>query len=158
MNSVQADASSRIAAQCAAGTPNNPGLPDNLIPFVVGQSFNETNGWSSNFFVNNNNCFGYQCDAGSAYQNGCSSGNADNHVPVGNYNSIEDSTKEIIDWIYRRVADGQFPSDLTTITTADQYAHYLSTGGHQYFTSSASSYASRINTFLKQAGNLFCKR
>lgn len=152
MTSIQNDASTRIYNQCLAGTPNNPGLPDALAKLVVGQSYNETNGWTSNFFINNNNCFGYECDSGSVYQDGCSSGNADNAVPVGNYASIEDSAKEVIDWIYRRKAEGKFP-DLSTVTDATTYSNLLKSDG--YFTSSASSYASRINDFLSQAGTLF---
>lgn len=155
MNASQTAIAQQIYTRCINGTANNPGLPPALAQLVVGQSYNETNGWTSNFFVNNNNCFGYECSSTSIYQNGCSSGNADNGVTVGNYDTVDDSTQELIDWIYRRVADGKFPSDLTTITTADQYASLLSNAG--YFTSSASSYASRINAFLSQVGTLFQK-
>jgi hypothetical protein len=157
MTDAQTAIAARIAAQCVAGTPNNPGLPQALAEIVAGQSYNETNGWASDFYVNNNNCFGYECSSSSSYQNGCSTANADNGVTVGNYDSVEDSTKEMVDWIYRRVADGQFPSDLTTITTPTQYTYYLTTGAHPYFTSSAASYAARIQSFLTQAGNFFRK-
>lgn len=157
MTDAQTDVSIRIYNQCQAGTSgNNPGLPDALCEFVVGQSYNETGGWSSDFFVNGNACFGYECDPTSIYQKGCSVATSDNKVTVGYYASVEDSTKELIDWIYRRVDDGKFPSDLTTITSADQYAGLLSKA--DYFTSSASAYAARIMQFLSNAGNLFRKR
>jgi uncharacterized FlgJ-related protein len=147
------EASQRIYNQAIAGSDNNPGLPATLANFLVGQSANETAGWTSDFFVNNNNCFGYSCDSGSQYQDGCSAGNADNGVQVGNYDSIEDSTKEIVDWIYRRVSDGKFPSDLTTITSADQYATLLKNAG--YYQSAESSYAANISAWLSKLGNVF---
>lgn len=151
--STQTDAASRILTQALAGTPTNPGLPATLAQLLVGQSGNETGGWTSNFFVNNNNCFGYSCVAGATWQDGCSQGNADNGVQVGNYASIEDSTSEMIDWIYRRVADGKFPSDLTTITTPDQYASLLKNAG--YYQASESSYAANIQTWLTNMASLF---
>lgn len=157
MTTSQQAIATRIYNQCIAGTSSdNPGLPDALAQFVVGQSYNETGGWTSDFFVNGNACFGYECDSSSDYQSGCSAATSDNGVTVGYYSSVENSTKELIDWIYRRVDDKKFPDDLTTITSADQYAGLLSKAG--YFTSSASAYAARIMQFLSNAGNLFLQR
>lgn len=156
MTDAQNSVATRIFNQCIRGTDINPGVPAALAQLMTGQSFNETNGWTSNFYVNYNNGFGISCDPSWKRATGCSSEDADNGVPVGVYDSVEDSAMDVIDWIYRRVNDGKFPSDLSTITTADQYANLLHNAG--YFTSSASSYASRIKTFLQQAGNLFHKR
>jgi uncharacterized FlgJ-related protein len=153
MTPQQTDAASRIYQQCIAGSDKNPGLPEALCKLIVGQSGNETAGWTSNFFIHNNNCFGYECSSASDYQNGCSAGNADNGVQVGNYDTIEDSTKEIIDWIYRRVADGKFPSDLGSITSADQYAQLLKNAG--YYGAPESSYAANIKAWVSRIGNLF---
>lgn len=155
MDASQIEVSQRIYNQALAGSDNNPGLPAALASFLVGQSANETAGWTSNFFVNNNNGFGYSCSSSSQYQDGCSAGNADNGVQVGNYDSVEDSTKEIVDWIYRRQSDGSFPSDLTTITTADQYATLLKNAG--YYQSAESSYAANISAWLTKLGGLFRK-
>lgn len=157
MTDAQNAIATRILNQCLAGTSSdNPGLPQQLAEYVVGQSYNETGGWTSNFFKNGNACFGYECDSSSDYQSGCSVATSDNGVTVGYYASVEDSTKELIDWIYRRVDDKKFPDDLTTIVSADQYAGLLSNAG--YFTSSASAYAARIMQFLTNAGNLFQRR
>lgn len=146
----------RILIKALAGTDNNPGLPQPLAGFLVDQSAHETNGWTSNFFVNNNNCFGYSCSSSSQYQNGCSSGNADNGVQVGNYDSIEDSVSEIIDWIYRRVAQGKFPSDLSTITTSDQYAQLLKAAG--YYGDSSSNYAAGLKRWAQNLADFFKAR
>jgi hypothetical protein len=152
---AQQDAASRIYAQAIAGSANNSGLPPAMANFLVGQAANETAGFTSNFFVNNNNCFGYSCSSSSQYQDGCSSGNADNGVQVGNYDSIEDSVQELVDWWYRRASDGKggCPSDLTTITTADQYATILSNAG--YYTSAESNYAANIVQWLSELGTSF---
>lgn len=145
---TQTDAASRIFA-AALGD----GMPSALCSFIVGQSGNETNGWTSNFFVNNNNCFGYECSAVSDWQNGCSATNADNGATVGNYDSIEDSTHELTDWIKRRQAENKFPQDLSTITTPEQYATLLSNCG--YYTSSSSSYGANIAKWISNLGSSF---
>lgn len=153
MNASQLEISQRIYNQAVAGSDNNPGLPSALAQLLVGQSANETGGWTSNFFINNNNGFGYECSSSSQYQNGCSETNADNGVQVGNYDSIEDSVKEIVDWIYRRVGDGKFPSDLSSIVSADKYATLLKSAG--YYQSAESSYAANISSWLTKIGNVF---
>ena len=153
MNQNANSIAARIFAAAIAGDDTYPGLPENMASFLVGQSANETGGWTSNFFLNNNNGFGYECVPGSRYQNGCSSGNADNGVQVGNYNSIEDSTLELVGWWTRRSRDGRggCPSDLSTIASADQYAQILKDAG--YYTSAESSYAANISAWLTKLGN-----
>ena len=159
----QQNAAVRIYNQALAGTPNHPGVPPALAALIVGQSGNETGGWTSDFFEQGNACFGYSCDlSDSDYQTSCSTSVSDNGVTVGYYDSIEDSTMEIIDWIYRRVADGSFPSDLSTITTANQYATLLKNAGpdgsKSYYGASEASYESNINLWLSRVGSFFHKR
>lgn len=146
----------RIFAAATSGNSNNDGLPSSLAELLVDQSAHETNGWTSNFFQNGNAAFGYSCDSNSAWQSGCSTSNADNGVKVGYYNSIEDSTQEIVDWIYRRVKEGKFPSDLSTITTADQYATLLKKAG--YYGDSQSNYASGLKRWANSLSDFFRKR
>lgn len=146
----------RIMVAAQSGNSNNDGLPELLATFLVDQSAHETNGWTSNFFINNNNCFGYECDSSSIWQNGCSSGNADNGVQVGNYDNIENSTQEIVDWVWRRVADGKFPSDLDTITTSDYYAQLLKNAG--YYGASETTYAAGLKKWAQTLSDFFRKR
>jgi uncharacterized FlgJ-related protein len=143
----------RIYAAAISGNDRNPGLPVNMASFLVGQAGNETGGFTSKFFLENNNCFGYSCVSGSKWQDGCSAGNADNGVQVGNYDSIENSVQELVDWWYRRSADGRgnCPSDLNQITSSDQYAQILSDAG--YYTSAESSYAENIAAWTNKLGN-----
>lgn len=147
VDSNQANIANRIYNTCIEN-----GMPALLSQFIVGQSGNETGGWTSKFFTENNNCFGYSCDPNSDWQNGCSTSNADNGVQVGNYDNVEDSTMEVVSWINRRVSDGKFPSDLSTIATADQYAQLLQNSG--YYTSNESSYAANIKKWLTNVGSM----
>ena len=151
------DIAAQIYASAQAGNSVNPGLPANMCNFLVGQAGTETGNGTSNFFLNNNNCFGYECDSSSSWQDGCSSGDADNGVTVGNYDTIDASVQELVDYWYRRAADGKggCPSDLSQISDATQYANILSSAG--YYTSSPTSYANNITQNLAAAGNFFRK-
>lgn len=152
------DAASQVYQSAITGNSVNPGVPAAFAEFMVGQAGNETGGFTSSFFVNNNNCFGYSCDSGSSWQDGCSTAVADNSVTVGNYDSINASTQEVVDWWYRRTVDGKggCPSSLSQITSADQYATILSNAG--YYTSAESSYASNISEWMNTFASAFHKR
>lgn len=156
MNAVQTDAANRIYSAAIAGNSVNPGLPVALAKLLVGQSGNETRDWTSHFFTDYNACFGYSCVPGAKWQSGCSTTNADNGVKIAAYKSIEDSTQEMVDWIYRRRKEGKFPSDLSTITTPTQYANLLKSSG--YYQAPVSVYIKRITDVLKNVGNFFRKR
>lgn len=151
------EAAGRIYAQAIAGSDKNPGVPLTFAEFMVGQAGNETGGFTSGFFKNNNNCFGYSCSESSDYQDGCSTNNADNGVTVGNYDTIEDSTKEVVDWWYRRTVDGRgnCPSSLDQITSSDQYAQILHDAG--YYTSAEGNYAANIAAWMTKLGSAFHK-
>lgn len=112
-----------IFTQARRGTPYNPGVPDALASLMVAQAKHETAGYTSNFFLNDNNAFGYSYYAGSPYQLGAG-GIADNGQPIARYSSVQNSTMEIVDWLYRRYREGRFP-DLKSITTPEQYAAAL---------------------------------
>jgi hypothetical protein len=149
------DIAAEIYAAASAGNSVNPGLPAAMCNFLVGQAGNETGNGTSDFFLNDNNCFGYECDASSSWQDGCSAASADNGVTVGNYDTISDSVQELVDYWYRRAADGKggCPSDLTQITSADQYAKILKAAG--YYQSAELTYADNIKNSLAAAGNFF---
>jgi len=118
----------RIFAQAVRGTPNNAGVPPALANIIVAQAKHETGNFSSRFFVQDHNGFGYSYYSGSPYQTGAG-GVADNGQSIAQYATIEDSTKEIIDWLYRRMREGKFP-DLRTITTIEEYAVRLKNAGY----------------------------
>lgn len=148
---VQQSIASRIFSALVQGNDVNQGIPETLANIAVAQSAHETGGWTSNFFVNNNNAFGYSCVPGAKWQNGCSVGSADNGIKVGNYDSIEDSAQELVDWIYRRINDGEFPSDLDSITTSDQYSKLLKNAG--YYGDTYQNYATDVKKWITKIGN-----
>lgn len=132
-----------VTSRLQSGTNNNPGLPDNLVALVLAQAQDESANFTSNVFNNTGygNAFGYGPDPTSPYQ----TGTFETYAIYGN-NGVDDSAAEIVDYIYRRVAAGQFPEDLTTITTADQYATLLKNAG--YYSDNETTYAANIQKWL----------
>jgi hypothetical protein len=112
------------------GTPANPGgVPNALADLMVAQSKHETGDYTSHFFLNDNNAFGYSYYAQSDWQIG-PGGVADNGEPIARYATIEDSAGEMVDWIFRRVHAGVFPANLNEITTPEHYAELLKAAGY----------------------------
>lgn len=137
INAAYAD---RIYKAAREGTPVNPGLPKALAALVVSQAAHETGNFTSPIFKENNNIGGYTWK-GSRYQ--VRPGRiADNGEPVGHYATIEDSVKEIVDWIYRRRAEGKFPADLSIIADPLSYAQLLKNSG--YFTDALVNYVNGL--------------
>lgn len=135
----------RIFNQATKGTANNKGLPPVLSSLLVAQAAHETGNFTSNFLKKYNNAFGYSYFPESVYQSGAGTV-ADNGQRIATYANIEESTKEIIDWIYRRVREGKFPSDLFTITTPDQYAQLLKSAN--YYGDTLQNYSAGLRRFF----------
>lgn len=135
----------RIFNQATAGTPYNRGVPAVLASLMVAQAAHETGNFTSNFFRNYNNAFGYSYFRGSPYQSG-SGTLADNGLPIAVYRSVEDSVKEVVDWIYRRQKEGKFPADLGTIRTPEQYAKLLKDAG--YYGDTLANYTAGLKRFF----------
>lgn len=138
------DYSQQIYTQARSGTAYNPGLPGPLATLLVAQARHETGNFTSRFFRENNNAFGYSYYAGSNYQSGAG-GIADNGQPIANYGSIEDSTKEIVDWLYRRYRQGVIP-DMLSISTPEQYAQALKAAN--YYGDSFANYLKGLKRFF----------
>ena len=128
-----------------AGT-TNPGLPDLLAELLVAQAKHESGNFDSRAFIQGFNAFGYSYVPGAVWQTGEPGLIADNGQPVAKYKSVADSTREIVDWIYRRVKEGKFPRDLSTITTPEQYAKLLKDAG--YYGDTVSNYAGGLRRFF----------
>ncbi len=136
----------RIYLQATRGSARNPkGLPPVLSSLVTAQAAHETANFTSNIFRNYNNAFGYSYVPGAVYQTGSGSV-ADNGQPVAAYATVEDSVREMVDWIYRRISEGKFPADLTTITTPEQYAQLLKNAG--YYSDTVANYTAGIKQFF----------
>jgi hypothetical protein len=131
-----------VYEQALQGSYKNAGLPARLAQLVAAQSQHETGNYTSNVFKHSNNGFGYGAIAYSDYQTGSYEG-------FGAYASLQDSTQEIVDYIYRRLADGSFPA-LETITTPLQYATLLKNvpSPGAYYGDSVANYASGISRYF----------
>lgn len=130
------------------GTPRNPGgLPSTLANLLVAQAQHETDNFASNIFKQQKNGFGYEFYPGSPWQLPEPGIVADNGSPTAVYSTLANSTKEIVDWIFRRVREGKFPSNLETITTPDQYATLLKGAG--FYGDSIANYAAGLKKYFK---------
>lgn len=140
----------RIFQTAKNGTSINPaGLPDSLANLVVAQAKHESANFTSNFFKKYNNAFGYSYVSGGRYQLPGGGTKADNGIPIAAYSSVEDSTREIVDWIYRRRKAGTFPINLGSITTPEQYAQLLKDAG--YYGDSLSNYLRGLKNFFSDS-------
>ena len=113
----------------------NNGIPPLLASFIAAQAAHETGNFTSAIFTDCNNAFGYK-----AVRSSCSL-----HSSYQNYPSIQASTDEICQWIYRRLNEGNFPP-LANITNPTQYAQLLS--DNDYYEDSVSNYAAGIIAYL----------
>ncbi len=130
-----------IYGRLIAGTNYNYGIPPLLASILLAESKHESANYTSDVFINANNAFGYKY-SGSEYQIGQYAGYAV-------YADLDDSAREFVDYIWRRVSDGSFPSDLDTITTPLQYATLLKNAKiGAYYQDSVSNYANGIARYL----------
>lgn len=142
------DYAARIRAAALTGTPTNPkGVPPILADLLVAQSKHETGDYTSRAFTLDNNAFGYTYVSGGRWQIGPGI-IADNGEPVAKYASIEDSTAEIVDWIYRRINEGTFPANLGDITTPERYAQLLKDAG--YYGDTVSNYLRGLKRWFQE--------
>jgi len=91
---------------------------------MVAQAKHETGNFRSNAFRKHNNAFGYMYYPASKYQQKKPGLIADNKLPVAHYATIEDSAKEVADWILRR------KSSFEGVTTLRQFAETLKAKGY----------------------------
>lgn len=127
------------------GSPKNPGLPVALSWLLVAQARHETDNFTSNFYRNYNNLFGYSYVPGAAYQSGPGTV-ADNGQPIASYPYLKNSVYELIDWIYRRQKENKFPADLSTIVSPEQYAQLLKSSG--YYGDTLENYTAGLKRFF----------
>lgn len=122
----------------------NAGIPKKLTELILAQAKHETNNFTSKVFIENNNAFGYKHIEGGRFQM-----QAGRRSPEGNqyahYATLENSTRELIAWIMRRLIERKFPQ-LDTITTTTQYAALLKRTG--YFTDTTSNYAKGLTKYF----------
>lgn len=129
------------------------GVPVSVIPMIQAQARTETADYTSNVFKNLNNAFGYKYVGQQKWPVGSGSGapsqDAQGNPDGGNYaryKSVEDSTGELIDWLYRRQRDGYF--NVADLTDPDTYAQGLKAAG--YYGETWQEYAGDMLVKLKK--------
>lgn len=113
-------------------------FPTALANLIAAQAAHETGNFTSAIFLDCNNAFGYKSVTSAT--------NCNLHPTYKAYSTVEQSADEIVNWIQRRQSEGNFPSDLSTIQTPEDYAYYLKYNG--YFEDTAANYAAGITNYL----------
>lgn len=129
------------------------GVPAQVIPMIQAQARTETADYTSNVFKNLNNAFGYKyvgqkkwaAGSGSSAPATDAQGNADGGI-YARYKSVEDSTGELVDWLYRRQRDGYF--NVADLTDPETYAQGLKDA--DYYGVSWQQYADSMLAKLKK--------
>jgi flagellum-specific peptidoglycan hydrolase FlgJ len=102
------------------------GLPDPISKIITAQSGHETNGWTSNVYLKDNNLFGYGYDGSGNYT----------FYPYG----IQDSVDDLVGWLDRHLPGYE------TITVPDDYAQAIRSKG--YYTDSEVNYSNGISRWI----------
>jgi len=126
-------------------TAMNDGMPDQLARLILAQAKHETDDFTSNAFIKNNNCFGYKYVPGGKWQTGAGITSTEKD-PYAKYKTIEDSVHELTDWIKRRQFGKKFPADLNEIKKPVDYAVLLKKCG--YFGDPIKNYIDGLTHFL----------
>jgi uncharacterized FlgJ-related protein len=126
-------------------TAMNDGMPDQLARLILAQAKHETDDFTSNAFIKNNNCFGYKYVPGGKWQTGAGITSTEKD-PYAKYKTIEDSVHELTDWIKRRQFGKKFPADLNEIKKPVDYATLLKNCG--YFGDTLHNYIQGLQYFL----------
>lgn len=124
-------------------TAKKAGFSDALSRLIVAQARHETGNYSSNVFRTCTNLFGYKFVNGKWQASSCAS--APEGGRYAKYNSIGDSTNELIDWLRRREREGKI--DTGAISTSQQYAEALKKSN--YYTDSVRNYQRGLDSGLK---------
>jgi hypothetical protein len=100
----------------------NYALPDQISKLITAQSGHETNGWTSNVWLTDNNGFGYGYQGNGVYA----------YYPYG----IQDSVDAVITWLDKHAPGYE------NFTDPDQYAQALKNAN--YYTDMETNYAGGI--------------
>lgn len=125
------------------------GFPDNFSRLLVAQCRHESAykgiPYNSPVFLANNNFNGYKFVGQKIAKKGSLSPEGDYYAK---YAKVEDSAKELINWIKRRQLEKKFPADLSTINTPAKYAELLKNAG--YYGDNVKNYTNGLIRWLKK--------
>ena len=118
---------------------------------IAAQARFESADYTSNVFKNNTNLFGYKYVGQPGATKGTLAPKGEWNSPnipqyYAKYNSVEDSTNEIINWLLRRQQEGKFL--IADLNTPGKYAAALKAGN--YYGTSAANYSNGLTAKLKK--------
>ena len=122
------------------------GMPPNLARLIVAQAKFESGNFTSPVFKANNNFFGYKYVGQALASKGTAAPRSEGDF-YAKYARLEDSVKELTDWIKRRVNEGVFPSNLALIKTPGEYAALLKKKG--YYGVSVAHYTNGLQRYYR---------
>lgn len=131
-------------------TARSDGMPEMLAVFIVAQARHETGNYTSRFFTQYKNAFGYSYVRGAKWQLPDPGPVADNGQGIATYSMVQNSVHELTDWIKRRQVAGVFPANLNAITSPEQYASLLKQAS--YFGAPLELYAAALRRHVEQLG------
>lgn len=115
------------------------GVPAEVARLIVAQARYETGDYNNNAYKYYNNAFGYKWVGQQKWANGPGNISSEGNEYAA-YPSVEYSTGELVDWLYRRQNEGKF--SVASLTTPAAYASALKNSG--YYGQSASEYGSGL--------------
>lgn len=129
------------------------GMPDILSKLIVAQAKHETGNFTSPVYRNNNNLFGYKFRGQKLAIQGSQAPKGEwqkKEIPeyYAKYLKLEDSVKELAEWIKRRQKEKIFPVNLSDIKTPQQYALLLKKSG--YYGDTLANYTRNLNAYYKK--------
>lgn len=124
-------------------TVTGAGYTPTLANIIISQAKFETGNFTNTAFTQFKNAFGYKYVPGAKYQSGKGNESSEGDYYAA-YNSLEDSTKEILAWLQRRQNEGKLTISL--LTTPEAYAAAIKSCG--YFGGTLSVYVNGLKHYL----------
>jgi len=129
--------------QIIYSTVTGAGYTPTLANIIISQAKFETGDFTNTAFTKYKNAFGYKYVPGARYQSGKGNESSEGDYYAA-YDSLENSTKEIIAWLQRRQNEGKLTISL--LTTPEAYAAALKSCG--YFGGTLSAYINGLKHYL----------
>jgi len=126
------------------------GMSDAVALNIVAQARLESDDYTSNVYRSNTNAFGYKfVGQRNATQGTPVPGSERTTGPkfYARYKTLEDSTTEMVQWLLRRIKEGQF--SMNELLTSNSYAAAIRRPPFQYYGDTLANYQRNMNAKVK---------
>jgi flagellum-specific peptidoglycan hydrolase FlgJ len=121
------------------------GVSPTVASIIVAQARLESGDYTNNASTKYNNLFGYKWIGQKKWATGPANTSSEGN-PYAAYPSVQASTGELVDWLFRRQAEGKFV--VNNLTTPEAYATALKGSG--YYGITADAYSDGLDAKLKK--------